>query len=326
MLKNILVANHNLLKAGGTETYTFTIIEELIKRGFNVEYFTFNKGVFSEKIELDLKVRFMSKTCYDLIIANHYTCVNYLFDRGFVIQTCHGIFPKRERPSKFANAYVAISDEVKNHLLKAGIRSEIIWNSINVARFRIEKEVNAEIKTVLSLCHSQQANELLRKVCKELDVTLIEQSKHENPVWAVEDLINKADIVVGLGRSAFEAMACGRPVIIFDHRHYYVACGDGYVKDFLLDSIKYNCSGRFLKRLYEPEEMINEFKKYNAQDSRYFREFAVEYLNIENNLDRYLKIYEDRSTKKVTPLLRLGRYLVNMWYKLFYRINYSVPK
>ena len=52
----ILVANNYLNNFGGSETFTYTLIEELLKRGFEVEYFTFEKGLFSDKIEKDLAV------------------------------------------------------------------------------------------------------------------------------------------------------------------------------------------------------------------------------------------------------------------------------
>ncbi len=96
---DILVATNHLKSIGGTETYSYAIIEELKSRGLNVEYFTFHKGLVSEKIERDLKVSFMKKRNYDLILANHYTTVDRLFGKGFIIQTCHGIFPPLERPN-----------------------------------------------------------------------------------------------------------------------------------------------------------------------------------------------------------------------------------
>ena len=110
-IKNILVANHHLEKVGGTESYTYALTGELVKKGYNVEYFTFFKGEVADRLENDFFVPYMSRSKYDLILANHNTCVNYLFGKGFTIQTCHGIFPELEQPSPHADAYVAISEE-----------------------------------------------------------------------------------------------------------------------------------------------------------------------------------------------------------------------
>lgn len=324
-LKFILVANHNLINAGGTESYTFAIIEELIKRGYQVEYFTFNKGVYSGKIERDLGVRFMSRKKYDLILANHYACINYLFRKGIIIQTSHGIFHKKEQPSRFANAYVSISEEVAEHLKAKGKESTIIYNSVNTCKFNIQHKLHPTLETVLSLCHSDEANGLIKRSCDLLGIAFIEQSKYRNPIWKMEDLINKADLVVGLGRSAFEAMACGRPIIVFDHRHYFYACGDGYIRDSVEDSLRFNCSGRFKRKQFTQLEFAGELLKYNAKDGLFFREFALQNLNIEINIQKYLSIAAGyKVNRSYSPGTRCLNYLLSCWFFVFYNIKYKV--
>lgn len=59
---NILVATNHLDKVGGTETYTYTLIEELKRReNIEVDYFTFKKGEISERIEHRLGISFFQK-------------------------------------------------------------------------------------------------------------------------------------------------------------------------------------------------------------------------------------------------------------------------
>ena len=320
MNKNILVANHHLASAGGTETYSYAIIEELVTKGYQVEYFTFHKGEFSARIEKDLQVPFMSRKKYDLILANHNTCIDYLFTKGFIIQTCHGIYPDLEQPSPNADAYVAISEEVNLHLQKLQYRSKIILNGINIHRFTVTKPVSNTLQCVLSLCHSEEANDVLRAACAATGATLLILDKYNHPVWEVEQTINKADLVVGVGRSAYEAMACGRPVIIFDSREYYPSCGDGYVKDILEDSIRNNCSGRFSNKSYTAKDLIIELKKYNAQDSDYFRKFAEAHLNIQTAVREYLH-YADEFKNNVPAYTVLK--LKKIWKHLTYRQKHS---
>ena len=114
---NILVTNHWLKKLGGSETFTYTLIAALKKAGHDVDLFTNQPGLVSDRIATDLKVYSKRlKDSYDLILANHNTCVRSVYDRGPVIQTCHGIYPKLEQPSDKATAWVSISREVKNYL------------------------------------------------------------------------------------------------------------------------------------------------------------------------------------------------------------------
>ena len=158
LIKAILVANNHLNSVGGSETFTYTMIEALISKGYDVEYFTFFKGITSDKIENELGVKFMSKPRYDLILANHHPCVKFLSTKGIIIQTCHGIFPKLEQPSKFADGYVSISDEIKQHISKLGFKSKLILNGVNCERFNSTTSLTKKLSSVLSLSHSELAN------------------------------------------------------------------------------------------------------------------------------------------------------------------------
>lgn len=309
----VLVANHSLKTLGGSETFTYTLIEELKKRKFEVEYFTFHKGLVSSKIETSLNVSSMSKTSYDLILANHNTCVDKLYKLGFTIQTCHGIFPKLEQPSLKANAHVAISEEVQNHLAYLDVPSCLILNSINLERFRSIIPLNNKLKTVLSLCHSEEANDFVKESCDVLGVNFIMAYKYENPIWDIERMINQADLVVGLGRSAYEAMACGRPIIIYDNRRYFEPCGDGYIKENLGLSLKNNCSGRYSLIKFDRVQFVQELQKYNHLDGHFFRTFAEKELDIVKNLDKYLSYVENlkrnRKIRKKDKLINYGESL-----------------
>lgn len=288
---NILVTNNQLNNLGGSETFTFTIIEELVNLGHQVEYFTFQKGYVSGMIESKLLVSFMSKPKYDLIFANHNTTVEKVHKKGFTIQTCHGIFPKLEQPSSKAHAYVSISQEVQDHLAKLGFPSILIHNSINLDRFISNRKINDRLQNVLSLCHSKEANNFVEQACKELGISFFQAYKYENPIWNVEDLINEVDLVVGLGRSAYEAMACGRPVVIYDNRKYFNSCGDGYAKELLGLSLINNCSGRYLNKQFDKKAFIKELKKYNPLDSTYFRDFSEKELDVKLNIQKYFDYF-----------------------------------
>jgi len=299
---NILVANHKLARVGGSETFTYTIIDELNKNpNYNVEYFCFHKGVVAQKIE-DLGVGFMTKKKYDLILANHNTCVNKLYKKGFVIQTCHGIYPQLEQPSKKANAYVAISQEVQNHLAEKGFSSKLIYNSIDLTRFYPKNNISNNLKAVLSLCHSKEANTELKELCSQLDLEYLEAYKYESPIWDIANLINQSDIVFGLGRSAYEAIACGRPVIVWDKRGYFPSYADGYVKKNLGLSLINNCSGRYSKEILTIENLKEELKNYNQKDQNFFRGFALKHFDVRKNVVEYieyaLKLQEQKRNNK----------------------------
>lgn len=291
-VKSILIANNQLVQTGGSETYTFAIIKELVARGFDVEYFTFKRGAFSTRMEKEIGVKFQNKKKYDLILANHNTCVEALMGFGFIIQTCHGVYPPLEQPSLCANFHVAISQEVQNHLAIKGFVSVVIMNGIDTSKFYSKRSVNKELKNVLSLCQSETANKFLQRVCDTLGINLTYLDKNINPIWNVEDVINEADLVIGLGRSAYEAMACGRPVIIFDNRAYSESFADGYIIHKLTSSLSRNCSGRFYKLKLTEEMMIEEFKKYNPIDGEILKKHILDDMTIQLVVDKYLSLFD----------------------------------
>lgn len=170
----------------GTESYTYALINELKKRGHDVEYFTFNKGEVADRIE-SLGVKFRSHILYDLILANHNSIINHLYKRGYIIQTCHGTISELEQPSKKANHYVAITQEVYDYLRAKNIQSTIIYNGIDCNRFFPKKSVSAQLKNVLSLCQSNSANAIIEKSCAKLGLSFEKIDKFIENIWDVED-------------------------------------------------------------------------------------------------------------------------------------------
>jgi len=247
----------------------------------------------SDRIATDLKVYFKRlKDSYDLILANHNTCVRSVYDKGPLIQTCHGIYPKLEQPSDKATAYVAISREVKNYLKCRGRGSTLILNGIDCNRFKPAASPHKKIRKVLSLSHSEGLNNMLGAMLTNYRVKLITVNKYRNPVWEIESLMQECDLVISLGRGAYEAMACGCAMLVLDYRPYMKAVlGDGIItRDNINDLILNNCSGRRLMRNNIREMLDESFDRYSPKMCEYNRHFAVNNLNITEKVDRYLNV------------------------------------
>ncbi|WP_156307223.1 glycosyltransferase family protein [Sphingobacterium endophyticum] len=284
MVKNpskILVATNHLDQIGGSEAYTYDLLKALKQiEGLQLEYFAFNRGLVSDKIESELQIPFMSNEKYDLIIANHRTSVFELYNKGKIIQVCHGIIPDLEQPSPLADYHIGISEEVSNHLTKLGYPNSVILNGVDVQQKISLSDPKNQIESVLSLCQSERANEILKKICNHKGWEFRSYNKLVNPTLDIEEHINKSDIVVGVGRSIYDAMACGRPCLIYDNRGYNGNKADGYLqpKNFW-KYIRNNCSGRYLNRKYTEKDLIREFGKYNADHGKELRDIAVDNLN-----------------------------------------------
>lgn len=282
----ILITNIWLDKFCGTESWCYAIANELKRRGHIVDIYTRAPGVFMKEFEKS-GFKFVSSGQYDLILDNH-CIVNDKKFSGIIIHTCHGIVDL-EKPLKNA-INVAVSEKVS----KYWNLNIIIPNGIDTNRFYCKKHVNKEIKKILSLCKSNTANNVLKKICSDMNIEF--ESLFGKEVFNVEDKINEADLVIGVGRSLLDAMACGRPVISFDDRNYYKIrnMGHGYIT---ADKFKYqqidNFTGSSINKSFNSKfELAKEiFEKYNPDDGEVNRQYILDNLSIEKTVDKYLALY-----------------------------------
>lgn len=292
----ILVTNNTLANLGGSETYAYTLIRELASRKeVNVDCFSKNIGLVGKTLKNEgYNVITSVKDNYDLILASHTSTIpSIINNNGYKIQTCHGIYPSLEQPAKGMDSYVSISEEVEKHLTKLRFKSTIIHNGINCDRFKPIKPINKNIKSILSLAQSDVLNNKIRKVCNKMGIKLYCLNKFKNPIFNVENMINEVDMVISLGRGAYESMACGRNVMILDKRPYInkPPLGDGLLtEDNISDIIKNNCSGRFSNTIYDENMIEKEIMKYDSKLGDFCREYALNNLNIKHQVDKYLKL------------------------------------
>lgn len=179
---------------------------------------------------------------------------------------------------------------MKEYLASKGFEARLIRNGVNCERFKPITPPNSTLKKVLSLCQSDAANNFLSRCCAKAGVEFCALNKFTDNVWDVEKYINDADLVVGIGRSAYDAMACGRCVISYDWRDYMgEGLGDGYLCAANVEnSVAYNCSGRGSKRTFTEDDFVKELQKYNPADGAFLRRFAEQNFNILRSVDQYL--------------------------------------
>lgn len=293
----ILVTNNTFSFTGGSETYAYAVIRELVSRGHDVDAFTTGPCtmIAGEIAKLGVKIYFkvVPDKEYDLIIGSHTSTFKHLEHfKCKKIQTCHGIYPDLEQPYPGVQ-HVAISKEVQHHLTYKGYESTLIHNGVNCDRFAPRVPIRKDLTKVLSLSHDQGVNSMLDEACKKLGVDFEWHNKYINPMFNIEDKIQEADLVVTLGRGAYESMAAGRNVLIFDKRGYsgLPAIGDGLLTMSNIEkSLEHNCSGRATKKEFTVDDIVNELRKYHKDNGKMMREYALKNFNIEHQIDKYLSI------------------------------------
>lgn len=269
----------------GSESWCYSVISELLRRGHKVDVYAPMLGKMYNELK-KLGVMLSKEGNYDLILDNH--SPEYDSFNGIIIHTCHGIIDDLDKP--MPNAFnVAVSNKIGEHYNV----STIIPNGIDTNRFYCKNPIHNDIKKILSLCKSDTANEVLKRIC--LDAGVEFESMYGKEVFNVEDKINEADLVVGVGRSLLDAMACGRPVVSFDDRFYFKTrmLGYGYItpdkyKYYEQDSFTANSVGKTLNKLELAKEI---FEKYNYKDGEINRQYILNNLSIKHTVDLYLNLY-----------------------------------
>ena len=292
-----LVSNNTFSFTGGSETYAYCVISALKRHGYDVDAFTTGEvtmvGDEIRKLGVNIFTTELHKV-YDVALSSHLSTTKYTHQVADVsIQTCHGIYPALEQPDTNVTKLVSISQEVNDHIESKGLTSTTIHNGVDCDRFKPIKPINKKLKKVLSLAHDQGVNKLLKDTCRRVGIDFEWHNKYINPIFNIEDKIQQADLVVTLGRGAYESMACGRPVLVLDNRGY---SGQGMIGDGILTienidkSLENNCSGRALKKHFNEKLLIDEFQKYNYELGEFSREYALDKFNIDKQLLKYIEL------------------------------------
>ena len=276
----ILLGTHYLAKTGGTESYTFALAMELKRLGHEVEHFAIIRGGVSSMLE-EKGVPFMTSDHYDLILANHTTVVEQLWPKGFIVQTCHGNIAELEQPSPYADAYVAVSEEVREHLRSKGYRAAaVIANGIDCNRFCQKKPVSPTLQTVLSLCQSDVANDFIRRCCQQEGIRFLQSNMDFQVALYPAGEVGEEGFAALCRRleGRREANAQKRPGVYWDTRMPDAAAGDadivGRAKAFIARNLSRNISrGDVASEVHLTEEYFSRL--FSRQTGFTFKDYLL---------------------------------------------------
>lgn len=290
-LKNICVANGTYKWIGGTDTFNWAMCKALLDLGYSVYYYAPDMdgtGV-TERYMREIGVKPYTegiplRACF----ANQQSG-KFFVGKCPVIQTCHSAYTDLELPVKGVSVCVSISEEIQKHLQVRGYESGIIRNGVDLQRYCSRKPLRA-VPKVLSICQGDDT--LLCEACAKLgwEFNSVPKATGER-IWHIEDLINDADLVVGIGRSLYDAMACGRACVSWDNRKLNPFNGCGYVTaDNWYLYAKTNFTGRGFPQIYTVEGLVTELRKYNPSDGVVMRTFAEKELDALKHAQKYLSL------------------------------------
>lgn len=231
----ILATNH--LGLGGSESYLLTVAEQLERLGNEVTLYTRDQGVGADLArargiavvdesnlpeDCDAVLAQDAGASYEL--ASRYPAAPQVFvahSETFDLQTPPQI-------EQVVSTVVALNDRVADRLRGLAVEAEMVRlrQPIDIERFTVRTPLPAVARRALLLSNNPVADRLpiLEHACRAAGLELVRVGGDAGQTGDPRASLAGVEIVIGVGRSVLEAMACGRAAYIYDRYG-----GDGWV-------------------------------------------------------------------------------------------------
>jgi len=146
------------------------------------------------------------------------------------------------------------------------VDSEIVLNPIDLDYLKAADPPRYSVRSVLHISQYQDI-EWLEPFCSRRGL----EFRRFRALWPARPEMEAADLIVGYGRTVYEAMALGREAVILDSRHYQQDYADGLASEVYQDAVRCNCSGRWNKEIWGPKQMgwaLERYDRDRALDNR----------------------------------------------------------
>lgn len=281
----ILITNYRLVEFGGSETFTYTIARELSKRHKILIWTPVWGKTLRDKFSLFSQTYNKIPKDFDVAHIHHRDCAEILqnINKPKVMLLHSPGKDYQENPIMGMQKYLAVSEETQTFLKQQGYDSEIIRNPIDTERFKSVNPVNKQVKTILILSNHFGYFKLVANFILSLNIKLLTLGMFIQD-FKVEDWINRADLVVTIGRGCYESMSCGREVIIMGNFGI-----DGLASKSYMESREYNCSGRWKGEM--PIEKVIKHLIETANTNNNNRDLILKYHDVKNIAKQLEEIY-----------------------------------
>ena len=301
----------------GTETYVLTLTDRLLAEGHRVTCFSLRLGemaaLLREKGAATVDdARDADRP--DVVHASHLDAGHLAMAAWPTTPTLfvvHGNGTRAvvERPPLWKDpvqVWVAVSEHVADVMAaRDGIgrgQIEVVPNFVDLRRFTPLQPARAPVRTVM--LHSNHHDDPLRlslaEACDKVGATLRIVGGGRRQQDIVSE-INYADVVVGIGRSALEAMACGRAVL-----QYSAYGGDGLCRpETAQRDLAWNYSGLATRAAPDVGRLADELSRIGPESGPWSRDWVEHHHDPDRLVPRLLDLYR-LAGERIDEQLRLA--------------------
>jgi len=319
----ILLTTENFDGLGGTETYIAAVATELSRLGHEVAVYSPRRGFMAERVRasgIPVLARDQQPRGCDLILANDAsTAAEMAVDqagavRVFVAHSAQFLLQAPPLQAGTVQTVVVLNDRVGRAIDARGAHAPIrrLCQPIDLLRFWNLGPVRSTPR--LALVNSNYVAgaraQMLERACRNAGLEL-QWIGRSDPQAAPEVPIAAADIVIGLGRSALEGMAAGRPVIV-----HGVLGADGWVTPERYPAMEADGFAGLARpeTTFDVAALTAELRGFDPELGEAGRDLASAHHSVQDHAQALLRIARESATDAPTPASALDElaHLVRM--------------
>lgn len=303
---NILITNRELDRYSGSTLYVKELALSLKKRGEVVQVYTFIIGKIGKELMKEgifVTNNLKKITFYPDIIHAHHNIttidvVSY-FRNSPVVLWIHDRLNKMDHPFLHKNIlkYVAVDYNCKERYEKDSnfdpSDSEVIYNWVNLERFKLKKHINKKPKKALVFSNYAKDNNHLtaiKSACEKSQISIdVIGIGSGNIKYDPENHLANYDIIFAKAKAAMESITTGAGVIVCD----FTGLAGFVTSNNVAHYRKYNFGMKLMKFDITPANIINEIRKYDASDIKNVSKIIRADIDIHLVIDQLLDLYKN---------------------------------
>lgn len=302
----ILMTNADLVEIGGTQTWTETMARAFTKLDHDVDFYAVNgtsadKETFYDRALSGYGPLVSDVGRYDLVIANHSILFPHIKERtnAFCVFMSHGPRHRLEIPAGGADAYVCVSEEIKDRYRTVFPEMEVMRQPIDLEAFVPTMFKDSDVEELARAfvnCKNKRAMQHARAACVDAGYAFDFIHYKDRPKPNGRHLMNGFDLAITSGRGAVEALACGLQVCIYradiDPRGYHQGVtADGWVTEDNIDDIaSVNFSGRLHSHNWDTEDLTECLFGFKQRPS--LRPWVEEHCDSNKHAEQFIQMTE----------------------------------
>jgi len=278
----ILLATHHLYLGAGTETYARTLALALASRDHEVVVYSPFPGAVADEIAAagipvtdditSLRGQFFAVAhVHHNIIA---TQVRATLPDVPIVWVRHGVTPELERPPDFVpEVTLAVAPE-RARGLPGDV--QVVPNPIDTSLYAPSRPIRATPRSAVVITNhlSDRAWTGIEHACQRLEIDVHHVGHPRNNIGDVRKVIDDADLVFAVGRTALEAGSMARAVLIHDHN----GCDGWLDRANYAAAAEFGFSGHRGWRLPDGDELAELISRdYAPGKGREAREVVIEH-------------------------------------------------